>query len=149
MRAIWEAVNNSWNQRVLNYTQGRQLDLLKNIGFESPSWQDLSYLLIAIVVAASLLGAAWTLWERTQHDPWLRLLARARKRLAQGGIDSTAATSPRQLARQVLANYGSQAQALHDWLMAMESQRYASSSASQPMELTQLKQQFSQLTWPV
>ncbi len=148
MRAVWEAVNNSWNQHVLNYTQGRQLDLLKRIGFESPNWQDLSYLLIAIVVVASLLGAAWALWERTQHDPWLRLLGRARKRLAQGGIDSTAATSPRQLARQLLARYGSQAQPLHDWLMALELQRYASSSASQPMDLTELRKKFSQLTWP-
>ena len=96
----------------------------------------------------SLVGAAWTLWERSQHDPWLRLLARVRKRLAQDGIESTAATSPRQLARQVLARYGSAGQALHDWLMALELQRYASSSASQPMALTQLRQQLSQLTWP-
>ena len=75
-------MNNSWNQWVLNYTQSKQLDLLKNLGFESPSWEDLSYLLIGIVVCVSLCGAAWTLWERTQHDPWLRLLARARRKLA-------------------------------------------------------------------
>ena len=30
-------VNNGWNQWVLNYTQSRQLDLLKNLGFEAPS----------------------------------------------------------------------------------------------------------------
>jgi hypothetical protein len=41
LRAMWEAVNNGWNQWVLNYTQSRQLDLLKALGFESPSWQDL------------------------------------------------------------------------------------------------------------
>ncbi|POA15350.1 DUF3488 domain-containing protein, partial [Pseudomonas sp. FW300-N1A1] len=29
LRAAWEAVNNGWNQWVLNYTQSRQLDLLK------------------------------------------------------------------------------------------------------------------------
>ncbi|MHB1248590.1 MAG: transglutaminase family protein [Polaromonas sp.] len=152
LRASWEALNNGWNQRVLNYTQSRQLDLLKTLGFTSPSREDLSYVLIALVVAVSLLGAAWTLWERTQHDPWLRLLARARKRLARGGIDSTAATSPRQLARQVLAKYGgesgSQGQALHDWLMALELQRYASSSASQQLALAQLKQQLRRLAWP-
>jgi transglutaminase-like putative cysteine protease len=152
LRATWEAVNNGWNQWVLNYTQAKQLNLLKNIGFESPSWEDLSYLLVGIIVLASLAGAAWTLWERAQHDPWLRLLARARKRLAQGGIESTPATSPRQLARQVLAKYGaqsgSQGQALHDWLMALELQRYANPSASQQIQLTQLKQQFSRLAWP-
>ncbi|HAL37714.1 MAG TPA: DUF3488 domain-containing protein [Polaromonas sp.] len=152
LRATWEAVNNGWNQWVLNYTQGKQLNLLKNIGFESPSWQDLSYLLITIVVLASLAGAGWTLWERTQHDPWLRLLARARQRLAQAGIESTPATSPRQLARLVLAKYGSQSgsqgPALHDWLMQLELQRYANPSASRQIQLNQLKQQFSRLAWP-
>jgi protein-glutamine gamma-glutamyltransferase len=36
LRAVWEAVNNSWNQWVLNYTQGRQLDLLQRLGFHQP-----------------------------------------------------------------------------------------------------------------
>ncbi|MCF8211775.1 MAG: DUF3488 and transglutaminase-like domain-containing protein, partial [Rhodoferax sp.] len=62
LRAMWEAVNNRWNQWVLNYSQAKQMDLLRNIGFDSPSWQDLSYVLIGIVVVASLLGAAWTFW---------------------------------------------------------------------------------------
>jgi transglutaminase-like putative cysteine protease len=152
LRATWEALNNGWNQWVLNYTQGKQLNLLKNIGFESPSWQDLSYLLIAIVVLASLAGAGWTLWERTQHDPWLRLLTRARQRAAQAGIESTPATSPRQLARLALAKYGgqsgSQGRALHDWLMQLELQRYANPSASRQIQLNQLRQQFSRLAWP-
>ncbi len=158
LRATWEAVNNGWNQWVLNYTQGKQLNLLKAIGFESPSWEDLSYVLLGIVVLASLAGAAWTLWDQAQHDPWLRLLTRARRRLAQAGIDSTPATSPRQLALQVLAKYGgndgsqsgSQAQALHDWLMQLELQRYAATSTSprsQLQQLNQLKQQFSRLVW--
>ncbi|HEY3049316.1 MAG TPA: DUF3488 and transglutaminase-like domain-containing protein [Polaromonas sp.] len=152
LRATWEAVNNGWNQWVLNYTQGKQLNLLKGIGFESPSWTDLSYVLIGIIVLAALLGAAWTLWDRAQHDPWLRLLARARKRLAKAGIESTPATSPRQLALQVQAKYssqsGSQGQALHDWLLQLELQRYAPLSTSQQAQLKHLKQQFSQLTWP-
>ena len=51
LRAAWEALNNGWNQWVLNYTQSKQLDLLKNLGFESPSWEDLSYVLLALLVA--------------------------------------------------------------------------------------------------
>nr|WP_309680947.1 DUF3488 and transglutaminase-like domain-containing protein [Polaromonas sp.] len=152
LRATWEAVNNGWNQWVLNYTQGKQLNLLKDIGFESPSWADLSYVLIGLIVLAALLGAAWTLWDRSQHDPWLRLLAKARKRLAQAGIESTAASSPRQLARQVQARYGghggNQAQPLHDRLMQLELQRYAPASATTAASLQQLRQQFSQLSWP-
>jgi transglutaminase-like putative cysteine protease len=37
LRAGWEAVNNRWNQWVLNYTQGRQLDLLRGLGLRSPA----------------------------------------------------------------------------------------------------------------
>ncbi|MES2363787.1 MAG: DUF3488 and transglutaminase-like domain-containing protein [Pseudomonadota bacterium] len=156
LRATWEAVNNAWSQWVLNYTQGKQLNLLKDMGFESPSWADLSYVLICIVVLASLAGAAWTLWDRTQHDPWLRLLARARKRLARAGIQSTAATSPRQLAEKLMAQSTGQGEAktraLYDWLMQLELQRYASTSASATVHgrqrLHQLRRQFNALAWP-
>ena len=155
-RATWEAINNAWNQRVLNYTQGKQLDLLKNIGFQSPSWQDLSTVLIGIMVAVSLVGAAWGLWERTQHDPWLRLLGKARKRLAQAGltssITSSAATSPRQLAALLASRPDGQHEALHCWLMQLEAQRYAKSSSNSSNDsqhsLKQLKQQFNALKWP-
>lgn len=155
LRLFWEAANNNWNQWVLNYTQGRQLDLLKNLGFESPSWEDLSYVLIAIIVAAALLGAGWTLWDRAQHDPWVRLLARARKRLDKAGIPSTPATSPRQLAQEVLARYGQQpdstAQALADWLLRLEQQRYAAAPAAAgktAQQLHALREEFSRLSWP-
>ena len=156
-RATWEAINNGWNQWVLNYTQGKQLSLLKNIGFETPDWLDLTRLLIGALVLVSIAGGGWAWWDRSQHDPWLRLLGRARKRLALAGIESTPATSPRQLARQVLQQYGGQGQALHDWLVQLELQRYApaaqTATASTPLkshvrQLDQLRQQFSRLRWP-
>ncbi len=147
LRATWEAINNSWNQWVLNYTQGKQLNLLKNIGFSSPSWEDLGILLSGILVVVSLVGAAWGLWERSQHDPWLRLLGRARKRLASAGIDSTPATSPRQLAALLRTKFGETHSAALQWLMQLEAQRYANSTAN-PDGFRQLRQQFKALTWP-
>ena len=147
LRAVWDAVNNSWNQWVLNYTQGKQLQLLKNIGFNTPSWQDLTTVLIAIVVTFSLAGAAWSLWERTQHDPWLRLLTKARRQLAKAGIHSSEANTPRQLAVLLKAHSGSQHDALQAWLMQLEAQRYARSPPSAKL-LHQLRQQFNMLVWP-
>ena len=149
LRATWEAINNAWSQRVLNYTQGRQLNLLKDIGFQSPDWHDLSYVLIGIIVAVSLLGALWSLWEHTQHDPWLRLLSKARKRLANCGIESTAATSPRQLAALLENQQGSSTSDLQRWLIRLEAQRYASPAPDQSLKhLKQLRQQFKTLVWP-
>ena len=145
LRAAWEAINNAWNQRILNYTQSKQLDLLKNLGFESPSWEDLSYVLIAIVVLVATVGAGLTLWERSQHDPWLRLLAAARKRLLQAGVEVAPASAPRQIATLVSSRFGDAAQPLADWLLKLELQRYSRSPDS---SLGALQREFKQLAWP-
>ena len=144
LRAGWEAINNSWNQWVLNYSQSKQLDLLKNIGFESPSWQDLSYLLIGIIVAVSLVGAAWTLYARSQHDPWLRLLYKARKQLAAAGLPSHDATPPRELAIKARSTWGDAAQNMHDWLLRLEALRYAP-PAKVNASLATLRKQYNQI----
>lgn len=159
LRAVWDAVNNRWNQSVLNYTQGKQLNLLKNLGFESPRWEDLLYLLIGVVVVSSLGGAAWTLWERSRQDPWLRLLAMATARLQKAGINIAANSPPRRLAQQLLAQRGPEqaaTRALAEWLLRLEAQRYAPPSPSQSGQLTRLdrarlatlQREFNQLIWP-
>jgi hypothetical protein len=145
MRAAWEALNNGWNQWVLNYTQSKQLSLLKDIGFESPSWEDLSYVLLALIVIISLIGAAWTLWDRVQHDPWLRLLERARRRARQGGLELADTSPPRQIATAITARWGDDARGLANWLLKLEAQRYARASRA---SLPALAREFKQLSWP-
>jgi protein-glutamine gamma-glutamyltransferase len=145
LRAAWEAVNNSWNQWVLNYTQSKQLDLLKNLGFKSPSWEDLSYVLLAIVVVVALAGAAWSYWERVQHDPWLRLLSRVKRRLRQQGLEVSQAAPPREIATAVTARFGPQAKALADWLLQLEEQRYSRAARH---DFARLRREFKELAWP-
>ena len=147
MRALWDAVNNRWNQWVLNYTQSRQLDLLRNIGFESPSWEDLGYVLIGIVVAVSLAGAAWTLWDRHHQDPWLRLLHRAQQRLAQAGFTVPANAPPRQMVELLRQRQPEAHPALAEWLLRLEAWRYAPPHTA-PDTLYQLQRSFRQLSWP-
>ena len=145
LRAVWEAVNNRWNQWVLNYTQSRQMDLLKALGFESPSWQDLTTVMAMLVVTAALGAMGWSLWERSQHDPWLRLLARTRQRLARAGLQLPETLPPRAMAEQVRARFGPPANAVADWLLRLEQLRYAPKPAQ---ELSQLRREFRQLPWP-
>ena len=145
LRAAWEALNNSWNQWILNYTQSKQLNLLKNLGFESPSWEDLSYLLIAIITVVALAGAAWSYWERLQHDPWLRLLARARRKLRAAGLEVPPSAPPRSIARLLTQKYGDEARAIGDWLLKLEALRYARSPEG---DLRALRQEFEHLAWP-
>jgi len=145
LRAAWEALNNSWNQWVLNYTQSKQLDLLKNLGFDSPSWEDLSYVLLAIIVGVALVGAAWAWWERSQHDPWLRLLGRVRRRLNKAGLDVPRTAPPRQIATLVTARFGQDARGLAQWLLELEAQRYSRASRS---SLATLRRQLQHIPWP-
>src|SRR2546427_2352649 len=90
MRAVWEAVNNGWNQWVLNYTQSRQLDLLKNLGVQSPSWVDMLRLLGALAGVAALAWLAWMARaQRSSRDEWLRLMDRTRARLRRRSEEHT------------------------------------------------------------
>ena len=150
LRAMWEAANNRWNQWVLNYSQSRQLDLLRNLGFESPSWQDLSTVLIAIMVLASTVGAAWTLWDRHRQDPWLRLYGKATRKFKQTGLHLPPNTPPRQMALLLAAHSGSapQTMALREWLLQLEAWRYQKSSDTTTASLRSLQREFRRLRWP-
>jgi protein-glutamine gamma-glutamyltransferase len=145
LRAAWEAMNNGWNQWVLNYTQSKQLEMLKGLGFKSPNWEDLSYVLLALLVFAASCGAGWALWERRQHDPWLRLLRRTSRRLREAGVDLPPTAPPRQIATLVTQRFGDRAKALSDWLLKLEAQRYARTPGA---SLTALQREFKQLAWP-
>lgn len=145
LRAAWEALNNSWNQWVLNYSQGRQLDLLKNLGFQSPSWEDLVLVLLGLVIAGAAVGAGWGYWERSQHDPWLRLLGRVRRRLKRQGLELSAALPPRQIATLVTTRFGPNARALAHWLLRMEAQRYSRNAQA---DLAALRRELKHIAWP-
>ena len=149
LRATWEAVNNGWNQWVLNYTQGRQFDLLKNLGFDSPSWQDLGKIIAGLLTTAALAGIGWARWERSQHDPWLRLLARARRRLDEAGVDAPPQAPPRALVQSVAASAlpPELRRQLTDWLLALEKWRYAPAPGS-GAGLATLQREFQRIAWP-
>ncbi len=149
LRALWDAVNNRWNQWVLNYTQSRQLDMLRNLGFESPSWEDLSYVLLALIVAASTVAAGWTLWERHRQDPWLRLLGTAALRLRRAGLVLPDNTPPRHMAELLQAHDPTAdpaLQSISQWLLRMEAWRYAPTTS--PGQLGTLQREFRRLVWP-
>jgi hypothetical protein len=147
---VWDAMNNGWNQWVLNYTQARQLNLLKNLGFTSPGWEDLGYVLIGSIVLLSLCGAAWTLWERRRQAPWQRLLKQVARRLQQAGVVLAPHASPRQMAqrlREQRGNEDNRVRAIEQWLLQLEAQHYAPHDSRHP-GLRALQREFNQLTWP-
>ncbi|TXH91026.1 MAG: DUF3488 domain-containing protein [Rhodoferax sp.] len=149
LRALWEATNNRWNQWVLNYSQAKQLDLLRSLGVSSPSWEDLVYVLAGLVAAAGILGAIWSAWERSRQDPWLRLLHRVQKRLAALGMPVGSAQAPRAMLEWVRQQpWGGQAHgiALAQWLLRLEAWRYSAQPNRE--SLGTLRSELLLLHWP-
>ena len=157
LRAVWEAVNNRWNQWVINYTQSRQLNLLQSLGFESPNWTDLLRLLACSLSALALLWLIWARATRPQRDGWSQLIHDARLRLQRAGIASGASDSTRSLSRLVQESWAKEsasaplAAALSDWLLDMERLRYAPSSNTEATELKTLRRRWLSIRkqrWP-
>jgi len=132
LRANWEAMNNRWNQWVLNYSRARQFSLLEQLGFERPSWQDLAKLLIGVLSLASLAGAGWAWWDRRRQDPWQRLQMRVQRRLARLGVVVQPHDPPRARASRVREVLGPPGQALAELLDALDRQRYGGPPAGTP-----------------
>lgn len=152
VRAMWDAMNNGWNQWVLNYTEGKQLNLLSQLGFESPSWEDLIFVLASLLTLASLAGAGWAVWQRQRHDPWVKLLSDAELRVTRMGVNLPAQCPPRQMAKQLEEQLGSAHPSLAticNWLLKLEAVRYAPATGHTSLKtrLATLQRDFNQLPW--
>ena len=132
VRALAEQVNNRWNQWVLNYSRAQQFDLLKDLGVRSPTWEDLAYLLIGLLSAASLFGAGWAWWDRHRLDPWQRLRMRVTRRLGALGVQAAMHEAPRTLAARVRTQLGDGAEAVAAHLEALDHQRYGRVASARP-----------------
>lgn len=132
LREGWEALNNRWNQWVLNYSRGAQLDLLQRLGFDSPSWEDLAVLLVGAFCALTLAGAAWAWWDRHHTDPWVRQLNRLRAALRRLGIAAADHDAPRTLAQRVRMQTGMAGEPLAVVLDRIDAQRYGRPGATRP-----------------
>ena len=151
IRAGWEALNNGWNQWVLNYAQTSQINLLKKIGFTAPSWEDLLRVLAGLVAGVALVAVVWARWERSRRDPWLQLLDQARQRLQAAGLPLGPAVPARSMAQQARQHFGDAAAPASHWLLQLEMLRYApggENSAHTSRTLATLRREFHQLSWP-
>ena len=133
MRVAWETVNNRWNQWVLGYSRGQQFDLLRNLGMDSPRWEDLALLLVGALSALAGCGALWAWWDRRRVDPWVRQMDSVRAALRAAGMACAAHEAPRTLARRAQQRFGADAAALVQLLLTLEAQRYSEAARKRPL----------------
>ena len=132
LRALWEGLDNRWNQWVLNYSRQQQFDLLRRLGVDAPDWQDLATTLVLLLAGASAAGAAWAWWDRRRQDPWLRLQRRVQQRLAGLGVEVAPHHAPRARAERVRAALGARGETLAQALEALDRARYGGRGRAGP-----------------
>jgi len=132
LRSAWEVINNRWNQWVLNYSRGQQLDVLKQMGFVAPTWEDLASLLVGTLVGLALAGAIWAWLDRHRVDPWVRQLERMKRALRALGVAAAPHDAPRALAARIRENLGAAGEPLAALLDALEARRYSRAAVRRP-----------------
>ncbi|MFM2111405.1 MAG: hypothetical protein RLZZ271_65 [Pseudomonadota bacterium] len=145
-RSRLEAVNTRWNQYVVNYSQARQFEFLKNLGISSPSWEQLVQLMGGLTLAVCLVAMLAMRQVKRKTDPWLALLNRFRDKLGKLGLACTPSHTPREIAHLMQSRWGKQGDSGSQWLLSYESARYANKTSAK--SLAQLQHAFSRIAWP-
>ena len=131
MRSIrfnWEAVQNSWNQWVLSYSQERQRDLIGLLGL-TPNWESLTLLLAVVVTIVLALMAVLSLRTRTERDPLGEAFRLLRDRLERAGVTTAEHLGPRELyARSKRSLVPDDAKRARKLLSRIERMRYSRTS---------------------
>jgi protein-glutamine gamma-glutamyltransferase len=132
LRSGWETMNNRWNQWVLGYSRAEQFDVLRALGFEAPSWDDLARLTVAVFGAMAVGSAGWAWWDRHRVDPWTRQMERLRQAVRSLGLPAAPHDTARALAMRLGARHGPAAAGLVALLSDVEQRRYGTAAHSRP-----------------
>jgi len=124
LREAWERLNNRWQQTVLNFSSGDQMNLLKRLGFDDPDWTTLGQVAGGLLTLVALAGAGVAAWQRRPHDPWSRQRARVRRELERLGLATREDETPRRWAERLVERHGAAAEAVAAALLQLEAQRY-------------------------
>lgn len=109
LKMRWDALNNSWNQWVLNYNSGTQRDLLRSLGFSDVDWPRLVLLLfLAGSVAIGLIALPLTR-NRVQIAPLDRVYFSLCRKMAKKGHARAPHEGPAAYAERLKAGLPAQA----------------------------------------
>ncbi len=139
-RMNWEAIENVWNQAVLNYSADRQRSLISQLGV-APSWRNLSIAFALTVTLVLTALAVLSLRHREVRDPLAELVAQLRARLALAGLKSPPNEGLTDLKSRLTARLGPpQVEEGAALVQALEDARYRRTGAAlRPAELRKLR----------
>jgi hypothetical protein len=89
-----DAMNNIWNQWVLDYTPARQRGFLQSLGIDDPDWGTLAALALMLGAAVTALVALPLVRNQQKTDPAERLYRKLCEQLARDGLPRAAHEGP-------------------------------------------------------
>jgi transglutaminase-like putative cysteine protease len=131
LRQLWSAADHRWNQWVLDHGRQRQLELLRQLGWQDVDTYALARTLLIGLATLGLAGAIWAAWDgrrsvaRPRRDAWLAGWGRLKQALTRAGITLPAQATPRSAAQAATQRWGTQAEGLVQALDTLERLRYA------------------------
>jgi protein-glutamine gamma-glutamyltransferase len=139
-RLNWEAIENIWNQAVLDFSAERQRSLISQLGL-APSWRNLSIVFAVTVSLLLAVLAALSLNNRETRDPLAQLVAQLRARLAAAGFKTPKSEGLSDLRRRVGPRLRpAQAEEAAALLQDLEDARYRRAATKlRPAELRALR----------
>lgn len=150
LRLRWDAVNNAWNQWVLDYTPARQRSLLESLGFEQADWRTLVLLMLGFGIAATALTLLPLLRHRSHADPAELLYLKLCRKLEKHGCARAPHEGPRAYRMRIAAAESALPPAMRAaairFLELYETLRYAAPDERDRNEKHRRKATVSQLT---
>lgn len=149
LRHNWDAINNAWNQSVLNYTPDRQKKFIQSLGFDDVDWRTLTFLLLGVGAIVVAIIALPLVLQRQKIDPARALYDRFCQRMARKGLVRAPHEGPKDY-RMRIVNAGITLEpekklAADRFLQCYERMQYGTVDASAATAtLSQLKSLFKQ-----
>ncbi len=101
LRFNFDAMNNAWNQWVLNYTPDKQKSFIQSLGFDDVDWQTLTLLMFAMGGLAVAVAVLPLLLHRKKTDPVRAVYHALCQELARLGVARAMHEGPRTYAARV------------------------------------------------
>ncbi|HJV75579.1 MAG TPA: DUF3488 and transglutaminase-like domain-containing protein [Noviherbaspirillum sp.] len=143
LRQQWDAINNAWNQWVLNYTPQTQRSFLNWLGFDDVDWRTMISVMVMLSVAALALPLLPLMLNQRKRDPIDALYQSLCRRMARQGFPRAPHEGPRAYATRLTATDSplspARKAALMRFLEYYETLRYGASEQSRSSAISRLK----------
>ncbi|GGC77879.1 transglutaminase family protein [Undibacterium terreum] len=140
LRMRWDALNNSWNQWVLNYNDGVQKDFLRSLGFSDVDWPQLVLLLFLAGAVAIGIVALPLMRNRVRITPLDKVYFLLCQKMAKKAYARAKHEGPVAYAERLRAGLSAEAYApVEKFLALYAAAKYGKNSLPEAVIVSRLK----------